>query len=245
MNILLDIRFLGLDFGITFPEWMQSVGIFDEFIKGFIIGVIVSAPMGPVGILTVQRTLNKGRLEGFATGVGACASDFLYAIVTGYGMSFVVDIIEDPGIALIIKLVGSALLFIFGLYTFRSMPKSSKISENIPAPGDTNDLKSFAISGFAVTVSNPLIIFMFLALFGQFTFILIDNIIPQIVGYLAIICGALSWWFCLTWLVDKVRSRFNSKVLWWINRVIGIAVMVVSGLMILSTVTGHSIPFEF
>lgn len=245
MNILLDIRFLGLDFGITFPEWMQSVGVFDEFIKGFIIGVIVSAPMGPVGILTVQRTLNKGRLEGFATGVGACASDFLYAIVTGYGMSFVVDIIEDPGIALIIKLVGSVLLFAFGLYTFRSMPKNSKISENIPAPGETNDLKSFAISGFAVTVSNPLIIFMFLALFGQFTFILIDNIIPQIVGYLAIICGALSWWFCLTWLVDKVRTRFNSKVLWWINRVIGIAVMVVSGLMILSTVTGHSIPFEF
>ena len=245
MNFLLDIRFLGLDFGITFPEWMQSVSIFDEFIKGLVIGVIVSAPMGPVGILTVQRTLNKGRWEGFATGVGACVSDFLYAIVTGYGMSFVVDIIEDPGIALILKLVGSILLFAFGLYTFRSMPKSSKISENIPAPGEKNDLMSYAISGFAVTVSNPLIIFMFLALFGQFTFILIDNIIPQIVGYLAIICGALIWWFSLTWLVDKVRTRFNSKVLWWINRVIGIAVMVVSGIMIISTVTGHSIPFEF
>ena len=240
---LLDIQFFGLDFKSTFPQWMQEVDVIDEFLKGIIIGVIVSAPMGPVGILTVQRTLNKGRWEGFATGVGASASDFLYAIITGYGMSFVVDIIENPAIALIIKIVGSVLLFGFGLYTFRSIPKSS-VKDDIPTPAEKNDLKSYSISGFAVTFSNPLIIFMFVALFGQFTFILVDNIIPQIVGYIAIIGGALSWWFSLTWLVDKVRAKFNNKVLWWINRVIGIIVMVVSGLMIVYTVTGHAIPFS-
>lgn len=240
---LLQIEFFGLDFSSTFPEWMREVDVLDEFLKGILIGIIVSAPMGPVGILTVQRTLNKGRWEGFATGIGASASDFLYAIITGYGMSFVVDIIENPAIALIIKIVGSVLLFAFGVYTFRSIPNNN-VKDDIPTPTDKNDLKSFAISGFAVTVSNPLIIFMFLALFGQFTFILVDNIIPQIVGYIAIIGGALSWWFSLTWLVDKVRAKFNNKVLWWINRVIGIIVMVVSGLMIVYTVTGHAIPFS-
>lgn len=241
---LLQIEFLGLDFSSTFPEWMREVDVIDEFLKGLIIGIIVSAPMGPVGILTVQRTLNKGRWEGFATGIGASASDFLYAIITGYGMSFVVDIIENPAIALIIKIVGSVLLFAFGVYTFRSIPNNN-VKDDIPTPTEKNDLKSYAISGFAVTVSNPLIIFMFLALFGQFTFILVDNIIPQIVGYLAIIGGALTWWLCLTWLVDKVRAKFNNKVLWWINRVIGIIVMVVSGIMIVYTVTGHAIPFNF
>jgi len=240
---LLQIEFFGLDFSSTFPEWMREVDVLDEFLKGILIGIIVSAPMGPVGILTVQRTLNKGRWEGFATGIGASASDFLYAIITGYGMSFVVDIIENPAIALIIKIVGSVLLFAFGVYTFRSIPNNN-VKDDIPTPTDKNDLKSFAISGFAVTVSNPLIIFMFLALFGQFTFILVDNIIPQIVGYIAIIGGALTWWFSLTWLVDKVRAKFNNKVLWWINRVIGIIVMVVSGLMIVYTVTGHAIPFS-
>lgn len=240
---LLDITFFGLDFTSTFPEWMQEVDIIDEFLKGIIIGIIVSAPMGPVGILTVQRTLNKGRWEGFATGVGASASDFIYALITGYGMSFVVDIIENPAIALIIKIIGSILLFGFGLYTFRSIPKNN-IKDDFPTPSDKNDLRSYAISGFAVTVSNPLIIFMFLALYGQFTFLIIDNIIPLMVGYLAIIGGALLWWFCLTWLIDKVRARFNNKVLWWINRVIGITVMVVSGLMIVYTVTGHAIPFS-
>ena len=56
---------------LNFQDWMQNVGVFEEMMKGFLIGVLASAPMGPVGILTVQRTLNKGRWEGFATGVGA------------------------------------------------------------------------------------------------------------------------------------------------------------------------------
>lgn len=241
---LLSIEFFGLDFAGTFQEWMRQVGVFDEVLKGFIIGIIVSAPMGPVGILTVQRTLNKGRMEGLATGIGATASDFLYAIVTGYGMSFVIDIIENPAIALIIKIVGSILLFAFGVYTFRSAPKQTKINDDIPTPAESNSLYSFAMSGFAVTVSNPLIIFMFVALFGQFTFILVDNIVPQIMGYLAIIAGAFFWWFSLTWLIDKVRTKFNQRILWWINRIIGIIVMVVSGLMIIYTVTGHAIPFK-
>lgn len=241
--MLLDIQFFGLDFSSTFPEWMQEVDVIDEILKGFIIGIIVSAPMGPVGILTVQRTLNKGRWEGFATGVGASASDILYAIITGFGVSFVTDIINNPGIALVIKLISSVLIFAFGVYTFRSIPKGH-IKDDIPTPTDKSDLKSYAISGFAITISNPLIILMFAPLFGQFTFIIVDNIIPQIFGYLAIIGGALTWWFVLTLLVDRVRTQFNSKVLWWINRVIGIVVMVVSGLYFLYTATGHAIPFQ-
>ena len=242
----LYIHFFGLDFTSTFQEWMQQVGIIDEILKGFIIGIIVSAPMGPVGILTVQRTLNKGRKEGLATGIGASASDFLYAIVTGYGMSFVIDIIENPAIALIIKIVGSVLLFAFGLYTFRSIPKQKRVIDDIPTPTESGSLTSFAMSGFAVTVSNPLIIFMFVALFGQFTFILAGNWLAQTMGYIFIVVGALAWWFGLTWLVDKVRARFSNQVIWRINRIIGIIVMVVSAIMIVYALTGHTfhyIPF--
>lgn len=230
---------------INFQEWMQNVGVLEEIVKGFIIGILASAPMGPVGILTVQRTLNKGRWEGFATGIGASISDIIYAVITGYFMYLVVDIIEDPIIALWIKLIGSALLLAFGIYTFRSIPKSKVVDEEAPVE-TKHELTGFIISGFVITVSNPLIILLFVALFGQFTFILAGNWFTQILGYISIVIGALTWWFVLTWLIDKVRSKFNQKVIWWINRIIGIIVMIVSALMIVYALTGHTfhyIPF--
>lgn len=230
---------------IDFQDWMQSVGVFEEFFKGCIIGILASAPMGPVGILTIQRTLNKGRWEGFATGVGAAISDIIYAVITGYFMFLVVDIIEDPIIALWIKAISSLLFFIFGVYTFRSKPKQTVADEESPVE-TKHELTGFVISGFVFTVANPLIIFLFVALFGQFTFILAGNFLTQIIGYVGIVIGALFWWFVLTWLIDKVRNKFSNKVVWWINRCIGIAVMVVSALMIVYALTGHTfhyIPF--
>ena len=225
---------------LNFQDWMQNVGFFEEIVKGFIIGVLASAPMGPVGILTIQRTLNKGRWEGFATGVGASISDMLYALITGYFMYLVVDIIENPIIALWIKVVGSVLLFAFGMYTFRSIPRGRVVDDEEAPVLTKNRLGSFVLSGFVITVSNPLIVLLFVALFGQFTFILAGNWFVQLMGYVSIVVGALCWWFALTWLVDKVRAKFNHRVLWWINRVIGIVVMVVSGLMIVYALTGHT-----
>ena len=73
---------------------IQIETIFDILVKGFIIGVVVSAPLGPVGVLCIQRTLNKGRWYGFVTGLGASLSDIAYALLTGYGMSFVFDYIN-------------------------------------------------------------------------------------------------------------------------------------------------------
>ena len=106
-----------------------------------------------------------------------------------------------------------------------------------------NKLTGFIITGFAITASNPLIILLFVALFGQFTFILAGNWFVQLMGYVSIVLGALFWWYILTWMVDKVRAKFNHKVIWWINRIIGIAVMVVSALMIVYALTGHTFKF--
>ena len=227
---------------LNFQDWMHNVGFLEEIMKGFLIGVLASAPMGPVGILTIQRTLNKGRWEGFATGVGASISDILYAVITGYFMYLVVDIIEDPIIALWIKVVGSVLLFAFGVYTFRSIPKHKVLDREVPVE-TKNKLNGFVLSGFFITVSNPLIILLFVALFGQFTFILAGNWFVQTMGYISIVAGALAWWFGLTWLVDKVRARFSNQVIWRLNRIIGIVVMVVSALMIVYALTGHTFHF--
>ena len=76
-------------------NWIEQVTILDLLIKGFIVGVVVSAPLGPVGVLCIQRTLNKGRWFGFVTGLGAALSDICYALLTGYGMSFMDELYSE------------------------------------------------------------------------------------------------------------------------------------------------------
>lgn len=225
----------------NFIPWQQTIGVMEMIVKGTIIGIVASAPMGPVGVLCIQRTLNKGRWYGLATGIGAALSDIIYALITGYGMSFVVQFIEDPGTLFWVKLIGSVLLFLFGIYTFRSNP----VQSIRPVSHNKGTLVHNFVTGFFVTFSNPLIIFLFVAMFGQFTFVVPENPLPQIMGYLFVIVGALLWWFVLTLLVDKVRNKFNVRGIWVINRVIGVIVMLVSAIVIVYTLTGHSMPIGY
>ena len=88
--------------------------------KGIVIGVLVSAPMGPIGMLCIQRTLNKGRWHGFVTGLGAALSDVIYAALTCLGMGVVVNFVEANQAPL--QLAGSIVLGIFGYYIFQSNP---------------------------------------------------------------------------------------------------------------------------
>lgn len=228
MNEILDFQYI-----------LDQVGPLEMALKGMIIGIVASAPMGPVGVLCVQRTLNKGRWYGFATGVGAAISDLIYAAIAGFGMSFVVDIIENPVVAYWIKVAGSILLFIFGVWTFRSNPAQ----QIRPVSKNKSNLVHNFITGFLVTISNPLILFLFVAMFGQFTFV-VNNFVPQIVGYVFIVVGALIWWFGLTWLINKVRNRFDVRGIWIINRVIGVIVMVVSAAVAISVLTGNFFSFN-
>ena len=84
------------------------INIVDLVFKGMLIGMIASAPMGPVGILCVQRTLNKGRGYGFATGLGAAVSDIIYAGITGFGMAFVMDFVNNDQNKFYLQIIGSA-----------------------------------------------------------------------------------------------------------------------------------------
>ena len=171
--------------------------IFDILWKGFIIGVVVSAPLGPVGVLCIQRTLNKGRWYGFITGLGASLSDIAYALLTGYGMSFVFDYVNKN--IFYLQLFGSIMLLAFGIYTFRSNPVQSI------RPVSTNKGSNFQnfITAFAVTLSNPLIIFLFIGLFARFAFVSEGVLVFEAVtGYLAIALGALAWWLGITYFVN-------------------------------------------
>ena len=198
-----------------------------------LIGIIVSAPMGPVGVLCVQRTLNKGRWYGFVTGIGAAVSDMIYAAIAGFGMSFVMDILSNQQTRMYLQIAGSVLLFAFGLYTWRSDP-TKKIHRSGNGKGT---LWHNGVTAFLVTFSNPLIIFLFLASFAQFAFVMPNHPFEMLVGFMSIVGGALVWWFGLTWLIDKVRGKFDSNGIKLINQIIGAIVMLCSVLMLLGTVT--------
>lgn len=205
---------------------------------GILIGIIVSAPMGPVGVLCVQRTLNKGRWYGFVTGVGAACSDMLYALITGVGMSFVSEMINNERNLFMLQLGGSALLMLFGIYTFRTKPQHRNIKA---ASHKKGSLWYNFWTGFLLTLGNPLIIFLFVALFARFAFVVPDSLISMSLGYSAICGGALLWWFVLTRGIDKLQSQFEERGLIILNRTIGAIVIVAAIIGFVFTIYGLSI----
>ncbi len=208
------------------------IDILDLIFKGILIGIIASAPMGPVGVLCVQRTLNKGRWYGFITGIGAAVSDIIYALITGYGMSFIMDLITDPQTLFVLKITGSIMLLLFGIYCFKSNP-TKKVHFSGKGKGT---LLHNGITAFLVTSSNPLIIFLFMAAFAQFAFVVPNQPLMMSAGYFSIVVGALLWWFGLTWLVDKIRGKFDKDGIVLINKVIGSLVIIFSLIVLIGTI---------
>lgn len=186
-------------------------------LRGFAIGVLISAPMGPIGMLVIQRTLDKGRWPAFATGIGAAVSDLFYCVLTGAGIAYITEFIEKQ--QSLLQLVGSVVLAVFGVALFRKNPSRSLRRKALPA---ANSYWKDIVTGFFLTVSNPLILFFIIGLFARFNFLLPEfRYYHYVSGYLSIAGGALAWWFMITFLVNKMRTHFNVRSLYLINRIIG------------------------
>jgi threonine/homoserine/homoserine lactone efflux protein len=177
--------------------------------------------------------MKKGRWYGFITGVGAAMSDIIYAAITGFGMAFVMDFVNDPQNRYYLQIAGSLMLLCFGWYTYRIDPTKKMHQSGNEKGTPTYNL----VTAFLVTLSNPLIVFLFMALYAQFAFVLPDHPFEMVVGFLSIVGGALLWWWGLTWLVDKIRTKFDENGIKIINQVIGVAVIISSVIMLLGTTT--------
>ena len=180
--------------------------------------------MGPVGILCIQRTIQKGRTYGIVTGAGAALSDIIYALITGFGMSFVMEIIDNEQNIFWMNLIGSIMLFSFGIYMFRTDPRKCLR----PSMKKRGTLLHNFTTALLVTLSNPLIIFLFIALFNMLTFVIPGNLFGQCVGYLSIVAGAMIWWLGLTYIINKMKSSFGLRGIMRLNRSIGVIVLIAS-----------------
>ena len=213
---------------------MDLIALFLVIIKGLFIGVIYSAPCGPVGVLCIQRVLKKGFRFGIITGMGAALSDIIYALVSGLGMSFVTEFVKNESNKLIMQLAGSAMLLVFGLFMLFSRPKKHDISV---APQDKTFLNNF-LTAFLLTFSNPLIILLFLVLFARFDFITPDLPINMGFGFIAIIVGAMLWWFFLSFVINKIRNAFSDRYIRVLNITIGSVVIAAAIAGFVFTITG-------
>ncbi|HBX50257.1 MAG: lysine transporter LysE [Bacteroidetes bacterium RIFOXYA12_FULL_35_11] len=192
-------------------------------VNGMVVGFSASIPLGPIGVLCIQKTINKGRISGFMSGMGAATADTIYAIIAGFGLSFIANFIVSQ--QLILRIIGAAILFYLGIRIFRTNPaiqlrREGKKSKNILAD-------YFSI--LFLTLSNPLTIFLFGAVFAGFG-IIEDN--ADFKSVLLLVCGvfigALTWWTLLTGVVNLFRSKFRLKRIWWINKITGVLIMVFS-----------------
>lgn len=191
--------------------------------RGLAIGALISAPMGPIGMLVIQRTLSKGRWAAFFTGVGAALSDLVYCLLTGFCLSFVTGFIDAHRLA--IQIIGSVVIAAFGLYLFRKNPTRSLRAADMRA---TNYWSDF-VTGFLLTFSNPLILFFIIGLFARFTFLQPEfGIYHYIIAYFTIFAGALSWWYLVTLLVSRLQKRINVRSLRMINMIIGTLLLVMA-----------------
>ena len=215
-------RYKGLD---TFIHILTS---------GLLIGVFVSAPMGPIGMLVIQRTLNKGRMAAFFTGIGAALSDLTYSLLTGLGMSFVTDFITDN--ELLLQIVGSVVLCAFAFYLFKKTPALALKTPDTAPESPWNDF----VTGFFFTFANPLILFFIIGLFARFNFFLPEfRYYHYILGYASIFGGALAWWWLITFVIDKVRGHFNVRSMWLLNRIIAVILLVMAAVGLYKGVRGY------
>ena len=204
---------------------MNDISVFELLLKGMAIGFLAAAPTGPSGVLVIQRTLNKGRWKGFLTGLGVSVSDAIYILITMMCLSLVLGYLEDPTIALVVKLVGCALLLVFGITTIRNNPLAA--SKEVKVKKDS--LWQIMLTGFGVAIVNPLVVFFYMGLFAFFS-LPVDDFSTRLKmqAYLFVLLGDFCWWFTLSTLINKLRNRFDLRGLWMINRILGTILIIAS-----------------
>ncbi len=183
---------------------------------------MVSIPLGPIGVLIIQKTIQKGRLAGFISGLGAAVADMLYATAAAFGLGMVLSFIKTQEFYL--QLVGSIFLVYVGLRIYLTNPIKQIRGTN--KAGKKGMLGDF-ISIFFLTASNPIAVFVFVAVFaGASIFGSNPTLKIELFLILGVLLGGALWWYTLSTIINVFRKKFRLKQLFWINKTSGIIIAV-------------------
>lgn len=185
------------------------------FIRAFIIGISIAAPVGPIGVLCIRRTLANGKLAGFLSGMGAASADMVYGAIAAFGISAITTALIDN--AFWLRLFGGGFLLYLGVKTFLEKPAEQA------AQAKQGGLLNMYLSTFLLTITNPMTIISFAAIFAS-------TMIGQEVGsplvmVAGVFAGSAAWWMTLSLGMGMFRERLTPAHMAWINRVSGIIII--------------------
>lgn len=180
--------------------------------RGIILGVVIAAPVGPIGLLCIRRTLERGLAAGFATGIGAAMADAFFSAIAAFGVTAILDLITGHIGAL--RLVGGVFLIGVAIHSFLRDPKPLAA---VPEPGN---LVAATASGFALTFTNPVTILGIVAVVVGFG--TTDSTLHATTLVAGILLGSLAWWSILCGGISLLRHRVTAKTVHWINMSTGV-----------------------
>jgi threonine/homoserine/homoserine lactone efflux protein len=194
-----------------------------DFLKAIIVGFCGSVAIGPIGVLCIQRTLNKGRNSGFVSGAGAASADTVFAALAIFSLTAIQTLLEHN--QAIFYIAGGVLIALIGVKIHFTNPIKQLKKPKI---GKLKLLEDF-VSTFFLTLTNPMTIFF---LIGIFALVELDLTTSRsssssiAVVLWGVFLGACAWWALLVWIVSKFRKKFRLKKLWMVNRIAGIIIFV-------------------
>ncbi|MCZ6685497.1 MAG: LysE family translocator [Candidatus Dadabacteria bacterium] len=200
------------------------------FFKGFLVGIIISAPIGPVGALCIQRTMSNGRLSGILSGIGAAVGDSIFAVIAVFGLTFISGFLDEKEAWF--RIAGGIILLYFGLRVYLSKPQDSSNQDN-----EVNHFGTFG-SALLLTISNPLVILSIIAVFAVLGIVNPTSSYPSTaLLILGVFSGAVFLWIITCHILSNYRTRMGQKGVLLINRITGLFILACGGYAFLSLLT--------
>jgi threonine/homoserine/homoserine lactone efflux protein len=187
-------------------------------LQGGIIGLSIAAPVGPIGVLCIRRTLAEGRLAGLVSGLGAATADAFYGSIAGFGLTAISGLLVSQQAWL--RLVGGLFLCYLGVKTLLARPAQQAAA--VPGRG----LWQTYASTLFLTLTNPMTILSFAAIFAGLglggTY---GDYASAAMLVLGVFLGSAAWWLLLSSSVGAFRTKFPAAGLLWVNRVSGVIIL--------------------
>ncbi|MGA2505012.1 MAG: LysE family transporter [Anaerolineales bacterium] len=180
--------------------------------RGLVIGFSIAAPVGPIGVLCIRRTLADGWASGLVSGLGAASADAIYGSIAGFGLAFISNFLVSQQLWL--RLIGGVFLCILGVRTLLVKPAEQA------STGKDGGLLACYASTFFLTLTNPMTIISFAAIFAGLGLAAArGNYGSAGILVLGVFSGSAAWWLLLSSVVGIFRARFKPGLLRWVNRI--------------------------